>query len=123
MAVWMLYVGDVACHWWQQLCNWRLSAGQAASTVQGLATGQRTQSGDNNIVTQSYFVERVAVSDEAPLRRVRAAGGVGGHLARVQEAVAVIMLRARDQTRGREVRTCRLLTGLLQLKEDEFYPF
>ena len=23
----MLCVGDVACHWWQQLCNWRLSAG------------------------------------------------------------------------------------------------
>ena len=102
------------------LCNWRLSAGQAAQSVRG--PGQRTQSGDNNIVTQSYFMERVAVSDEAPLRRVRAAGGVGGHLARVQEAVTVIMLRARDQTRGREVRTGRLLTGLLSLIKYQSYP-
>ena len=67
-------------------------------------------------------MERVAVSDEAPLRRVRAAGGVRGHLARVQEAVTVIMLRARDQTRGREVRTGRLLTGLLLLIKYQGYP-
>ena len=115
ISVWMLCVGDVACHWWQQCCvtGGCQLARQHQQSVQGLGPGQRTQSGDNNIVTQSYFVERVAVRDEAPLRRVRAAGGVRRHLARVQEAVTVIMLRARDQTRGREVRTGRLLTGLL----------
>ena len=65
-------------------------------------------------IEKSYFVEGVPVGDEAPLGRVGAAGRLRRHLAGVHEAVAVVVLRHRDQGRGGEVRAGGLVTGLLQ---------
>ena len=68
----------------------------------------------SSIIEKSYFVEGVPVGDEAPLGRVGAAGRLRRHLAGVHEAVAVVVLRHRDQGRGGEVRAGGLVTGLLQ---------
>ena len=58
------------------LCNWRLSAGQAApaQSVQGLGPGQRTQSGDNNMESHNLTLWK-----ESPFA-MRLHSGVSGLL-------------------------------------------
>ena len=55
-------------------------------------------------------MERLSIGNKRPLRSVRAAWRLGGHV--VQQTLAIIVLGAGDQAGGGEVRTGRLITRL-----------
>ena len=70
------------------------------------------------LTDSTHLVEGISVRNETPLRSVRTAGGLRGHLGVVQQALPVVVLRAGDEARGGEVRAGGLLAGQPRCQEE-----
>ena len=70
------------------------------------------------LTDSTHLVEGISVSNETPLRSVRTAGGLRGHLGVVQQTLPVVVLRTGDEARGGEVRTGGLLAGQPRRQEE-----
>ena len=70
------------------------------------------------LTDSTHLVEGISVRNETPLRSVRTAGGLRGHLGVVQQALPVVVLRAGDEAGGGEVRTGGLLAGQPRCQEE-----